>query len=289
MGREVRRVALDFDWPLKKRWEGFINPHKTPRCGPCEGTGASPGSRLFSAQWYGQAPFDPAAYGATPLTVDHPGVMAFARRNVERDPGFFGGASDRSVRREAERLWGHWHNQWSHHLIQVDVDALVAADRLYDFKGQTPTAQEVNDWSIAGGMGHDSINQWVCVKARCKREKVKPSCSACRGSGENWPSEAAKKAHDDWKPTDPPEGEGWQMWETTSEGSPISPVFKAPEELARWLADTNASAFGSSGASYGSWLRMIVGPGWAPSAVSDEHGLRSGVEAVQGDVEEPRG
>lgn len=46
------------------------------------------------------------------------------------------------------------------------------------------------------------------------------------------------------------------MYETTSEGTPISPAFATPEELARWLADTGASAFGSSTASYEGWLRV---------------------------------
>ena len=34
------------------------------------------------------------------------------------------------------------------------------------------------------------------------------------------------------------------MYEDTSEGTPISPAFETPEELARWLADNGASAFG---------------------------------------------
>lgn len=83
---------------------------------------------------------------------------------------------------------------------------------------------------------------------------------------------------EDWSPTGPPSGEGFQMWETTSEGSPISPVFASPDELATWLADTNASAFGRLGATKEQWLAMI-GKGWAPSAVMDNKGLRSGVEA----------
>ena len=33
------------------------------------------------------------------------------------------------------------------------------------------------------------------------------------------------------------------MYETTSGGTPISPAFATSEELARWLADNNASAF----------------------------------------------
>ena len=35
----------------------------------------------------------------------------------------------------------------------------------------------------------------------------------------------------------PPTGEGYQLWETTSEGSPISPIFKTIEELCKWLGE----------------------------------------------------
>lgn len=48
-----------------------------------------------------------------------------------------------------------------------------------------------------------------------------------------------------------------QMYEDTSEGTPISPVMKSPEELAHWLADNNASAFGSATATYEQWLNTI--------------------------------
>ncbi len=49
----------------------------------------------------------------------------------------------------------------------------------------------------------------------------------------------------------------YRMYETCSEGTPISPPFATPEELARWLANTNASAFGNMGASYEGWLATI--------------------------------
>jgi hypothetical protein len=73
-----------------------------------------------------------------------------------------------------------------------------------------------------------------------------------------------------------PEGTatGWCMYET-----PISPVFETPEELARWLADNGASAFGRSTATYEQWLGMIQA-GWAPSAVSSGGALQSGVEFI---------
>jgi hypothetical protein len=69
------------------------------------------------------------------------------------------------------------------------------------------------------------------------------------------------------------------MYETTSEGTPISPAFATPEELARWLADNNASAFGSDGATYEQWLRVCRG-GFAPTAVGTSAGLLSGVAGL---------
>lgn len=38
---------------------------------------------------------------------------------------------------------------------------------------------------------------------------------------------------------EPPKGEGYQCWETTSEGSPISPVFKTLDTLCLWLANNS--------------------------------------------------
>ncbi len=69
------------------------------------------------------------------------------------------------------------------------------------------------------------------------------------------------------------------MYEDTSEGTPISPAFETPEELARWLSDNGASAFGDSTASYEAWLNIARG-GWAPSMVISGGRVQSGVEAM---------
>lgn len=58
----------------------------------------------------------------------------------------------------------------------------------------------------------------------------------------------------DWSPE---ERTHYMMYEDTSEGTPISPAFETPEELARWLADNNASAFAGDTATYEQWLGMI--------------------------------
>jgi hypothetical protein len=72
----------------------------------------------------------------------------------------------------------------------------------------------------------------------------------------------------------------YMMYETTSEGTPISPAFKTPEEVAMWCFENKVSAFGSQTASYEAWLRVANG-GFAVSAVAiPGRGLISGVEAL---------
>ncbi len=41
MGREIKRVALDFDWPIGEVWTGFLNPYyaEQVKCPTCDGLG----------------------------------------------------------------------------------------------------------------------------------------------------------------------------------------------------------------------------------------------------------
>jgi len=71
----------------------------------------------------------------------------------------------------------------------------------------------------------------------------------------------------------------FMMYETCSEGTPISPAFETPEELAKWLFENQASAFGSQTASYESWLRVANG-GYACSAIHENGIIKSGVEGL---------
>lgn len=280
MGRELKRVPLDFDWPPGQIWKGYLNPHWQYRreCEMCEGTGYSPQAKKLSEQWYGKAPFEPAMTGSEPFTPETPEILQFATRNVERDPEFytagFTALAGKGVRvvavlAEAARLASLFNGQWCHHLDQDDVQALVDAGRLMDFThtwseknrwqrrtdNYVPTAREVNLWSLFG-LGHDGINNWVCVKAKCKRLGVSPTCPCCDGDGDQWPSEETKAAYKAWEQQEPPTGDGFQLWETTSEGSPVSPVFTSLEELCAWCAD-NATTFGSEKATKEEWLQML--------------------------------
>lgn len=49
------------------------------------------------------------------------------------------------------------------------------------------------------------------------------------------------------------------MYETTTEGTPISPAFDNPESLASWLVKNKASWFGDETADYETWLKVCKG------------------------------
>lgn len=308
MSREVKRVALDFNWPLNEVWEGFLMPDKF-RENPCKaccydrppsvmdelfpaprhGTGYSPHAQHLHDLWYGYVPFDPASTGSVPLGPDTPAVRQFAERNVARSPEFYG-AGEFAIVREAHRLATMWNGQWCHHLSQDDVDALVAAGRLMDFTHTctresgwqkieppvTPAAAQVNEWSLSG-FGHDSINAWIAVRARCEREGFTDQCTACQGHGSLEAYEGQRAEAEAWQPSEPPMGEGWQLWETVSEGSPVSPVFATSGELAAWMSDPGRGR---------DWVppevaARFISDGWAPTMMSTpETGLVSGVEFV---------
>jgi len=106
------------------------------------------------------------------------------------------------------------------------------------------------------------------------------TCDDCRAFAKIKGLEMASHNCPVFECLEPPKGEGWQMWEDVSEGSPISTVHETPEELAKWLADNDASSFGRSTATEEQWLSMIKGPGGAPSGVLDSKGFRCGVAAA---------
>lgn len=244
MGREVKRVPLDFDWPVGKTWSGFLMPDHLhfPPCTDCGGTGYSPSARAVSETFYG-------------YQIDGPNGRRLA-----------------------------WHDK----IGQAEVDHLLAKGRLstwIDGKWrQIPlTAAEVNARNSAGGMDtHDGINRVILIRFRCERLGIDLNCEKCDGQGDI-ATEALRAEQDAWTPEEPPAGEGFQMWENTSEGSAISPVFANPDALAHWLADNNASALGSSGATFEQW-RAMIGDGDALSMVVVDGKVMSGVEYAARDA-----
>lgn len=287
MGRELKRVPLDFEWPLNKPWSGFLNPHYTATdCAHCGGSGSSPLARRLNGQWYGQAPFRPEDRGSVPFLATNSIIRARAERNVNGSPSFYG-CGESAITTEAIRLAEHFNRCWRHHLNSDDVAALLALSQLKDLThtwaqgdgwkqkepAYTPTPQEVNAWSLMG-FGHCSINQWIVVTAMCERFGESSVCGVCNEEAVLWPSTEDKDRYEAWEPIEPPTGEGFQVWETVSEGSPISPVCATADQLAQYMAVAD------DGATYEQWLKFIQGPGWAPSLMLLDGRLVSGVEAV---------
>jgi len=68
-----------------------------------------------------------------------------------------------------------------------------------------------------------------------------------------------------------------QIYETTTEGTPISPVMQSPEQLARWLVDHHANAFAGQTASYEAWLLVCKGQS-SISGMWTREGVTNGVQ-----------
>lgn len=298
MSRELKRVPLDFKWPLNKVWSGFLNHYANLSidCVACAKSGLAPQAKLFGDQWYGvnrhcgdhYVEFDPVAYGSKPLAIDDPTFVAVTKAKCDRHPEYYYGEAISQILRtsssgkaleskeslglrfELERMYAMWSRQWCHQLSQADVDALVSDGVLRDFTHAWsresgwvvkdppyhPTADEVNAWSMSG-FGHSGSGQYRAIEARCARAGVPVKCEACDGQGYTWPSKEIEVLCESWEPLPPPAGDGYQLWETCSEGSPVSPVFATMEALCEHAA-THCSTFGSSNfVSAQRWREML--------------------------------
>lgn len=250
MGRKLMRVPLSFSAPLKKVWDGYVNPHykHCHTCAYCNGNGMNEATKKISDDWYG---------------YNKPADWVYLDENMNR-----------RYNRAA----------WHYNLDADDVQALLDADDLWDFtrvpindeqkeivrkkreeggnswlpfdNGYKPTVEEVNHYAIHNPMGLCGGSQWVCVKAKAQRLGVYGVCSTCNGEGSIWDSEEEKQLSETWKKTNPPRGRGFQLWETTSEGSPSSPVFRTLEALCEWC-ETNATTFADYTATKEEWMKML--------------------------------
>lgn len=298
MGREVMRVPLSFDWPLNKVWEGYTHPEKfrEDECPDCTQGLTKDAQRLYD-KFYGNAPFDPSEVDSEPYTDETPVIRRIAERNVERAPGYYGTGED-AIRYEGRRLAGIYNGQWGYHLSQEDVDALVARERglgrlTHDWIKGTgyvrkdppvhPTAAEINEGRIADFLGDGRVEAYEFVEMRCEREGITYLCPTCDGQGSLERYEGQRAEAEKWEREDPPKGEGWQLWETVSEGSPISPVFPEAEGLAQWMASPQYrwGAVKNRPPMSIEAARAFVQSGWAPSMVfTPEKGLQDGATFI---------
>lgn len=222
MGRLLRRVPLDFDWPQDKVWEGFLMPDdlRLDDCPDCMGTGATP-----ARQWLNKV----ASYISI-IAGDHNDE----ERGLPMHPYLTSAPWGAPVDRPGTEF--------------TDFARALAPEAVFGARGVH--------------VDHYRVTQALLEAARLSDRWG--WCPRCEGSAliEAWPGQQEKA--EAWEPTEPPSGEGWQMWEDTSEGSPISPVFDTPEKLALWLANSTRSAFASYRLTYDQWLEFIKQPAGSP-------------------------
>jgi hypothetical protein len=204
MGREIKRVAANFDWPLEKIWDGFLmgDDLLAIPCKTCDQSGVNAATKRISDNFYGDGRDDPERW-CDKITQDEVAELVKAGRLIDLTHTW-----------SRERKW-------------------QPKDPPY-----MPTADEVNraqSGSFLSSVHHDAISRWILIKARAKRLGVYGDCSRCGGHGEGWRSDAHHAAHDAWTETEVPSGDWWQVWETVSEGSPVTPAFATAEELIGYL------------------------------------------------------
>ncbi len=97
-----------------------------------------------------------------------------------------------------------------------------------------------------------------------------------------------RKYYQPWKDD---EATWFQVWETVSEGTPVTPPFETKAELIEYLVangdfwDQSRRKEGRGIINCDPWSRkqaeaFVNGPGWAPSFVMSSAGFQSGVEAL---------
>lgn len=240
MGREIKRVAVDFKWPIDKIWEGFVRPEgmygKT--CTDCNGTGQT------ASGWWLQH----FSQRFSMLVEDT------FRQGTPRDAGLHPWLA------QDPYPAGHWEA----HKFVVDrpsedmVDLMVGLSK---FMGKE-SAQPADFGGVFGG------DSYLIFRVLAKASGIEHfgHCEPCGGEGTIEEYEGQRKEAEEWEPTEPPAGEGWQVWETVSEGSPISPVFADRENLIHWLMSP-AYTWGTSKPLTREQAENFTESAWAPTAI----------------------
>ena len=242
MGREVKRVPLDFDWPINEVWKGYLLPEELRE---------TPVRRMRTRR-------------------RHPGTEV----RVEAITNLF-------LTLDEDRR--------SQHQGRPMHPYLTALRNVYTARRPGPEIADLGTGLAGremGFLGHDSIDQYRATSAVIKAAGLDPEtwgiCPMCQGHGavETYPGQ--RDAAEAWEPTEPPEGDGWQLWETVSEGSPITEVYPSRDQLIAYLMSP-ANCWGISRPLTREQAEAFVGEGWAPSMITVDGRLMPGAAAI-GDV-----
>lgn len=249
MGREIKRVALDFSWPTSMVWKGYISPYRSQECTVCDSSGFNPETKEIADAWYDFR--HTGKRWVNQLTQDECDELTRQGRLSELLP--YRCHFDKDLEK-----WMGWVNG-----ERIEVEAPLM-----------PSADVVNRWS-RNGLGHDAINRWICVEVRARRLGVYGKCTVCGGAGEIWFNETIEKLASNWykdERYDPPTGEGWQLWEDTTEGSPVSPVFSTSDGLIQYLVDAGYSESAAKS--------FVLDQQWVPSGLMVDGKIYEDIESL---------
>jgi len=232
MSRELRRVALDFDWPLHKPWHGFLNTHYRP-C-PAAAQNMCFGGETPASRWLDAVARLIALLGEQAVEEPHAEKLR-ARGQLFPHPYLLEWSTaprcelPESVQKriqalpQAVRMTEHFRYVRQHPppLIPFTKELEVLVTKL---AGEAP--HPFQGGSVSYGIVRAIMHATGLVDTGWG------VCTVCKGKGLD---PACEEAYESWRKTPPPEGPGWQVWETVSEGSPISPVFAKKQDLREYL------------------------------------------------------
>jgi hypothetical protein len=254
MGRELRRVPLDFAWPINKLWVGFVNPHYRP-CPENEKTCFD--GNTAAGKWLDALSHFIALLGEEAAVAPHaeelqrrgrlyphPYVQQFAqapRHELPRDVTLAG----RDIQDVAERraFFDHMHRNHHYRLLPLTPELQGLVEGLAGKKCEGSFG--------SAGIGYDLYNRLKSFAGITDEQWG--ICPVCGGEGLD---PAVKQQYEAWRPYGPPKGPGFQLWTTTNEGAPYSPVFDTLDALCQYL-EPNVSVFGSDKTTAANWKKML--------------------------------
>ena len=234
MGRLLKRVPLNFDWPLKSIWKGYINPFHSVDCPYCHddicnySDGLTKEARQYRRRFYG--------YQNNWPYIQHP---------------------YREKERYCPKAFPYTMERWEYDFLVSDKNPYK--QRLFG-NSEIPPYEDMKEYLLQNryiSMEMDSCMEAVLTEEYCRRNGYEYLCPHCNGDGRLWYSEEVKNMSENFEKIEPPIGDGYQLWEDTSEGSPQSPVFATLDELCEWCSN-NATTFGDYTATKEEWKQMLT-------------------------------
>jgi hypothetical protein len=236
MQRKIRRVPLDFNHPLNVVWPGFQNTLYNP-C-PLEGTrcfnGQTGDGNWFEAICRLLSSIGREAARNTPekrAAMDRRELGWPATRLEEEFPEAPRRTPSRATyaRLQAIEPKSARHLAWRRHYDEHPEDRALQPLTPEILRVLEPLASGRDFSNIAD---HASTGLMLGILKVAGLDLDWVLCPVCKGSRTD---PATRAAGDAWRETEPPSGDGWQLWETVSEGSPVSPVFPTERAFRKYL------------------------------------------------------